>query len=85
MKKFLENIELFWSALPKEVRVALYITASYILSQAIIMLSNIKVESQVLTFGINVILVFLSQIKPRIEEKREEKELEEMYCDEENL
>jgi hypothetical protein len=84
MKKFLENIELFWSALPKEVRVALYITASYVISQAIIMLSNIKVESQVLTFGINVLLVFLSQIKTRMEEKKGEKELEE-YCDEEEL
>lgn len=82
MKKFLDEIKLFWEALPKEIRVALYITASYIISEAIIMLSNIKVESQVLTFGINVILVFLSQIKPRMEKEREEKEIE-MYCDDE--
>lgn len=77
MEKFIDNIKLFWEALPKEVRVALYITASYIISQVIIMLSNIKVDNQILTFGINILLVFLGQIKPRIEEKQMEREIEE--------
>jgi hypothetical protein len=84
MRKFLENIELFWSALPKEVRVALYITASYILSQVIIMLGKVQVNSELLTFGINVLLVFLGQIKPRMDVKREEQEILD-FEDEEEL
>jgi hypothetical protein len=73
MKKFLDNIKLLWESLPKEIKVALYIALSYALSQVILMLSELQVDNRLLAFGINILLVFLGQLKPRIEARKEER------------
>jgi hypothetical protein len=59
-----------YNKLPKEVKVALYIAVSYGLSELVIELGKLEVSSYPLTFGINVLLVFLKELKPRVERYR---------------
>jgi hypothetical protein len=69
----LEKIISIWDKLPSEIKVALYITVSYIIAEVIVILGNLDIQSVPLSFAINILLVFLKNLKPRIEKVREEK------------
>jgi hypothetical protein len=68
----LEKIALFWDRLPSEIKVALYITVSYIIAEVIVILGNLDIQSMPLSFGINILLVFLKNIKPRMDRAKED-------------
>lgn len=67
----MEKIKLFWERLPSEIKVALYIAVSYALAEIIVILGNLEIESMPLSFAINVLLVFLKNIKPRMDRAKE--------------
>lgn len=67
MKKIIE----LWNKLPAEIKVALYIAASYGLSAIIVELSKLSVSNTWLAIAINILLVFLKELKPRIDKIRE--------------
>jgi hypothetical protein len=69
MKKLSE----VWGKLPAEVKVALYLSASYGLSAIIIELSKVQISNVWLAIALNIFLVFLKEIKPRIEKLQAEK------------
>lgn len=66
----IEKIKNLWGKLPAEIKVALYISVSYGLSAIIIELSKIEVSNSWLAIGINILLVFLKELKPRIEARK---------------
>jgi len=68
----MEKIISFWDRLPSEIKVALYITVSYIIAELIVILGNLDIQSMPLSFGINVLLVFLKNIKPRMDRAKED-------------
>ena len=63
----LKKISELWGKLPAEIKVALYISASYGLSAIIVQLGNIQVDNDWLAIAINILLVFLKELKPRID------------------
>jgi hypothetical protein len=63
----LEKISILWNKLPAEVKVALYISASYGLSSIIIELSKLQINNTYLAIALNILLVFLRELKPRVE------------------
>jgi len=63
----LKKLSELWGKLPAEIKVALYISASYGLSAIIVKLGNIQVDNDWLAIAINILLVFLKELKPRIE------------------
>jgi hypothetical protein len=63
----LQKIADFWGLLPAEVKVAIYIASSYGLSEVIVQLGKLNVSNVWLAIGINIVLVFLREIKPRVE------------------
>lgn len=67
MKKIIEKIKLFWDKLPKEIKVAVYISASYGLADLITLMKEIKIDNSYLAIVFNMLLVFLVELKPRIE------------------
>ena len=62
-----ERIKLLWGKLPAEVKVASYLAASYGLSAVITELAKVEVSNTWLAIGINIVLVFLKELKPRID------------------
>lgn len=62
----IEKITCFWGKLPAEVKVALYLAASYGLAAIITELSSMEIANKWLAIGINILLVFLKELKPRI-------------------
>lgn len=67
----MEKIKLFWERLPDEIKVALYISVSYALAEIIVILGDLEIQSVPLSFAINVLLVFLKNIKPRMDNAKE--------------
>lgn len=63
----IEKIKELWGKLPAELKVALYIAVSYGLSAVIVELSKIEVSNTWLAIAINILLVFLKELKPRID------------------
>jgi len=63
----MKKISEIWGKLPAEVKVALYISASYGLSEIIVELGKINISNVWLAIALNIFLVFLKEIKPRIE------------------
>ena len=61
---------MIWNKLPKEVKVSLFITMSYTISEIISNLEGINVVNGtykvLLVAGINIILVFLKELRRRI-------------------
>jgi len=67
----LDKIKAFWEKLPAEIKVALYITVSYTLAELIVILGKLEINSVPLSFAINILLVFLKNLKPRIDSFKE--------------
>lgn len=65
------KIKELWGKLPAEIKVAIYLAVSYGLSAIIVELSKIEVSNSWLAIGINILLVFLKELKPRIEATKE--------------
>lgn len=61
------KISELWNKLPAEIKVALYLSLSYGLSAVIIELGKIQVSNSWLAIAINILLVFLRELKPRID------------------
>lgn len=61
------KISELWNKLPAEIKVALYLATSYGLSAVIVELSKINVSNTWLAIAINILLVFLRELKPRID------------------
>lgn len=57
----------FWGRLPKEVKVAAFIAASYGLADVISALELVNVSNTWLAIILNLVLVFLKELKPRVE------------------
>jgi hypothetical protein len=66
----MNKISELWGKLPAEVKVALYIAASYGLSAFIVELSKLQISNVWLAILLNIFLVFLKELKPRIERVR---------------
>jgi hypothetical protein len=66
----LERFSIYWNKLPGEIKVALYIAVSYGLSEVVIQLSELEVSNVWLAIPINILLVFLKNLKPRIEKNQ---------------
>lgn len=67
----MDKIKAFWEKLPAEIKVALYITVSYTLAELIVILGKLEINSVPLSFAINILLVFLKNLKPRIDSFKE--------------
>jgi len=67
----LDKIKSIWERLPSEIKVALYIAVSYAIAEIIVILGNLDIQSMPLSFVINVLLVFLKNIKPRMDRAKE--------------
>lgn len=72
MRTFINEIGTVWSKLPAELKVALYIATSYGLSEVIIELGRLEINNVWLAIALNILLVFLREIKPRVERFRED-------------
>lgn len=66
-KKFIEELKVAWELLPKEIKVACFIATSYGLSAVITEIGKVQVDSVWLAIAINILLVFLKELSPRIE------------------
>lgn len=74
VKKFLlesvDTVSLVWGKLPKELKVAIYVSLSFGIAQTITQLEGIKQgvdpHSVFVVLGINIVLVFLKELKDRI-------------------
>lgn len=73
MEKFINEISFLWGKLPAEVKVALFIATSQGISALIIELSKLEINSVWLGIALNIVLVFLRELKPRIERLKEDK------------
>lgn len=67
----MDKIKAFWEKLPAEIKVALYITVSYTLAELIVILGKLEINSVPLSFAINILLVFLKNLKPRMDSMKE--------------
>ena len=65
LKRVWEALVKFWRMLPKEVKVAAFIAASYGMADAITALEAVKVDNTLLAIILNIVLVFLKELKPR--------------------
>jgi hypothetical protein len=63
------KIKELWGKLPAEIKVAFYLAASYGLSAIIVEISKIEVNNSWLAIVINILLVFLKELKPRLDAK----------------
>jgi hypothetical protein len=63
------NIKEIWGKLPAELKVALYISASYGLSAVIVELGKLELNNTWLAIALNIFLVFLKELKPRLERR----------------
>jgi hypothetical protein len=66
-KKIWAYLVAFWGKLPKEVKVAAFIATSYGLADVISALELIQVSNTWLAIILNLFLVFLKELKPRVE------------------
>jgi len=66
----LEKIKEFINKLPKEVKVSIYILLSFGIGELIKYLTPLELDSAVLTGVVNVALVFLAQLKARLDTLR---------------
>jgi len=62
----LGKIIAFYDKLPQEIKVSIYIVASYFIGQGFMELSHIQTNDVVATTLANIGLVFLSETKKRI-------------------
>lgn len=67
MEKVINDIQVLWNKLPQEIKVALYIALSYGLSEVVILLARVEVSNAWLAVLINILLVFLRNLKPRLD------------------
>ena len=56
-----------WGKLPAEIKVAVYISASYGLSAVIVELGKLEINNVWLAIALNIFLVFLKELKPRVD------------------
>lgn len=70
MQKIISEIKSLWEALPKEVKVALYIAVSKGMSDLITQLGKVQINNVYLMIVFNILLVFLAELKPRIDKMR---------------
>lgn len=68
--KFINSLKTAWELLPKEIKVACFIATSYGLSAVITEIGKVQVDSVWLAIAINILLVFLKELKPRIEARK---------------
>lgn len=66
----MDELKKFWDSLPKEVKVAGYITASYAISEGLKGLSGLELNSTILTFVVNILIVFLEETKKRLDNRK---------------
>ena len=66
LSELLDSVYALWDKLPKEIKVSAYIALSQGMADLIVELNLIKTNSILLGLGINVILVFLKQLKQRV-------------------
>lgn len=66
----LDKISEIWGKLPAEVKVAIYISASYGLSAVIVELGRLQINNVWLAIALNIFLVFLKELKPRVDRVR---------------
>lgn len=66
----IEKIKEIWGKLPAEIKVSLYIAVSYGLSALIIQLGKLQISDPFLAIVINIFLVFLKELKPRLDAKK---------------
>jgi len=64
------NVSSIWDRFPREAKVAIYLLASAVISQGIIMLTGIETDNAILLMLANIGLVFLKELKPRIDSVR---------------
>ena len=67
------SIKNLWDKLPKEVKVAGFIIASYLISLLIPTLQNLSLDNRIVMGVVNLLIVFLLQIKPRVDAYRSSK------------
>jgi hypothetical protein len=68
MKKIIE----FYKSLPKEFRIFIeFILPSAIVTALIEYLTNLKINDLYVAGAVNIILIFLREIKPRIEARKQ--------------
>lgn len=65
--EFIKLIGYYYNMLPKEVKVAMYIALSFGLADVIKQIGLIEVNNTWLAIIINILLVFLKQLQPRLE------------------
>ena len=65
LKRVWEALVKFWRMLPKEVKCAAFIAASYGMADVITALEAIEVSNTWLAIILNIVLVFLKELKPR--------------------
>lgn len=68
--EFQAGLKGVWQALPKEVRVALYVLSSITLAEIIKELQLLSVNSRLLSVIINILLVFFAEMPTRIQSLR---------------
>jgi len=68
--KVKEAVVKYWGLLPKEVKVAAFIAVSYGLADVITALEAVKVSNVALAIILNIFLVFLKELKPRLEARK---------------
>ena len=59
-----------WGKLPAEVKVAVYLALSYGLSELIVELGEAEVNSTYLAIALNILIVFLKNLKPRLKARK---------------
>jgi hypothetical protein len=78
LKDIKKDLVTAWNWLPKEARksikVSLYITVSFFIGEGINVLSGMSFDSMLLTFLVNIMLVFLKELKSRVDVKKNRKE-----------
>lgn len=65
--EFIKLIGYYYNMLPKEVKVTMYIALSFGLADVITQIGLIEVNNTWLAIAINILLVFLKQLQPRLE------------------
>jgi hypothetical protein len=72
MKNLYEKWLALWARLPAEIKVAVYLALSYGVSEVIIQLGKVEVSNVWLVIVVNIVIVFLKNLKPRYDSRKEE-------------
>jgi hypothetical protein len=70
MQKIIDKIKLIWESLPKEIRVAIYYAGAIALNDIVSFLLGTRPIDPIAilkVFVANILLVFIAEIKPRID------------------